>query len=262
MLKLTIPKADFESLPADVKKEYKAAATGDDYELDLEGGNPAPRLKDFRDRNVKLDQDITAQKKLWEGLDPVKTREIMAKSDEIEEGKLIKKEGLEAAVNVRVEKMKTDYDAKLAMEKTRADTMERELATLRIDGGLTEELTKLNVLPEALELLTAAHRTKYKLEDGKAVAYDGDKKIYGADGNPISMRELMAAELKARPFLFKPSAGAESRGSGNQTADTGENPFLAATFNKTKQMEMLGSDDKALVAKGRRLAAAAGVKVD
>jgi hypothetical protein len=266
-VKLIIAQTDFDALPEALQKEYKpVAGKTDEFELDVDGGNPSARLKEFRDRNIQLDKKVKELETAWDGLRPDEVREVMAKADDIKKGEVFKKGSAEfdKEIEKRTNSMKLDLEQKARAAEEKAASLQGRLEKLEIDEALVREATALNVLPEALNDFVGAHRSLIKLVNGVPVVYEADGKteVYGEDTRPITIKEHCAKLAKSKPWFFKPSKGAGTTGTGAEDrggGDDSENPFKAGPgFSKTKQQAMLGSDDPAVRAKAARLKAAAG----
>lgn len=245
------------AIPAALRTYYKEAETGSGFVLDLQNNPLATKLSEFRENNTKLMQERDTLKKQFEGVDPEEFKKLKTRAELLEEGKLIKAEGLDAAVNKRVEAMKGEYDGKIKDLETKYTSAEQELATLKIDRELTTAASKLGLRPEAEADLVARGRGVFRLENGQVVAYvqkDGKlEKAYGADGNPLSIGAYVKDLLKTAPHLFDASKGGGSGGGGG--AGTGPNPWAKDSVNITRQMQIMRENPS----EAARLKAAAGV---
>lgn len=265
---LLIKKTDFEALDATLQKEYKPVAGKDDeYELDVVGGNPNVRLKEFRERNITLDQELKAEKAKWDGVgDPDDVREVMKKADDIKKGEVFKKGSAEfdKEIERRTAAMKADLEGKAAEAEKKAAAVTARLETLEIHDALVREATALNILPDAIQDFVSSQATCIKLVNGQPVVYeaaDGKREVYGADSKPITIKEHVANLAKAKHWFFKPSKGADSKGTRRDGDGEGDNdnPYKPGPgYSKTKQQALEGSDDAADRDKAKRLKAAAG----
>jgi hypothetical protein len=263
-LKLSLPKAEFDTLDTVIQKEYELK--GDVYVLDARTGddkNARDELKRFRDSAVEKDKKITAFETKFKDVDVEKYTLLLSKETELTTGEVYKKEGLDKAVAASTAALKLEHEKQLKAATESALVLQRELEKVTIDGELAKHAADMGAMPNALDLIAAAHRGKYKLIDGKPfiMEADGTTKKYGANGEPMTTKELLEQEAKERPYLFKPSNGAGSSGSGGNKDSGIEDPFAKGTWSTTKQQALLGSDKPEDVALGKRLAAKNGVKI-
>lgn len=269
---LLIKKADFDALDAKLQAEYKpVAGKEDEYELDVVGGNPNARITDFRNRNILLDKELKTEREKWEGLgDPEEVKAVWTKADEIKKGEVYKKgsQEFEKEIEKRTGAMKTDLEGKAKAAEDKALALQSRLETLEIHDALVREAGALNVLPDALNDFVSSQRACIKLENGQPVVYepDGRTQVYGADSKPITIKEHVANLAKQKPWFFKPSQGAGSQGGnaggGGGGADDGANPWdpkYSGADKTTRKQAMMGSDDPAVKAKAKRMAAQHGV---
>ncbi len=77
-------------------------------------------------------------------------------------------------------------------------------------------------------------RQSFRLQDGRAAAFDGDKPLFGSDGQAMSPGEWIAGMRDRAPHWFEPSTGSGAR-PGNQAA--GGNP-TATTGATVKRSEL------------------------
>lgn len=231
-------------IPASAKTLY--AEKDGKWILQVEDAVPKSQLDAFRQKGIDQLKEKDAKLATFEGVDPAKYRDLLAKEKELEEGKLIKKEGLEAAVEKRVAEMKIDYEKRLEAEKKAREEADGALTNMRLDIALRDAGGKLNVRPEAVGDLLLRGRGVLKYVDGKLVAHDeSGSKIYGATGDPMTAEEWVGTLTKTAPHLFAESKGGGASGSdGKGGAFTGPNPWSAKTRNLTQQMRITKEDPK------------------
>ena len=65
--------------------------------------------------------------------------------------------------------------------------------------------------------------------DGKAVAFDGDKQLFGSTGDPLTVPEYISGKLtEAAPHLFE-----QSQGGGARKAEGSSNPGAAGKISRS-----------------------------
>eukprot|EP00659_Diplonema_papillatum_P005151 gene5151-7885_t len=147
--------------------------------------------------------ELDGFKSQFEGLDIAAVKGLLTKVGQDEETKLIAEGKLDEVITRRTERLRTDYDTKLAAEKARADKAE-QFAAKYSDKVLADSIRaaaiKAGALPEAAEDIILRARGTFKLsEDGEAIATDRDGEVvYGKDGKtPLSPLEW-AESLRCR----------------------------------------------------------------
>lgn len=244
-------------IPAALQAFYKEE--GGVWVLQCDGAVSKTKVDEFRDKNVQLQRDMEALTTKFKDVDPAKYLELKGKEDELNEGKLIKKEGLEAAVTARVEKMRTEYDTKLKELQGKLDVSMTDLSGLKIDQAVLAEAGGMGLRKTAHADAVARAKGTFKLVDGVVVALDEKgQKMFGADGNPLTIKEWSGTLLKGAPHLFEENKGGGAAGGGGGGGHVGPNPWAKESVNITAQMTLA----RANPAEATRMAAAAGVKLD
>lgn len=223
--------------------------------LQCEGATSAAKVAEFRDRNIALQKENDKLKTDFKDVDPVKYADLVKREAELGDGELIKKSGVDALVTKRTEAMRNEYETKLKEATTKLETTEKDLAGLKIDQAVLSEAGPLGLRKTAHADLIARARSTFKMEGGQVVAYDEKgQKAFGADAQPLSIKEWAASQVKGAPHLFEASAGGGSSGSGGGGRFTGPNPWAKQSFNLTEQMRLTRQDPQ----EAKRLEAAAG----
>ncbi len=254
MLKFQIDKE--EDIPAHAKSEYKQV--GNVWILDVEGAVPEQQLKDFRTNNINLIKERDDLITKFKDVDPEQYKTLKTRAELLDEKKLVTSEGLEAAVNARIEKMKTEYEKQVNDLTTVSTKQKGELAKLKIDTALVTVGTKNGLRPEAVEDFVNRGTRLFSLSDeGQVVSKDENGQVrYGALGQPLTIEEWVGTVAKDKSYghLFSPSAGGGS--TGGATKPVTVNPFLKGTpgFNVTEQFR-IGRENPALAAQLKEAAA-------
>jgi len=165
--------------------------------------------------------ELDGFKSQFEGLDIASVKGLLNKVGQDEETKLIAEGKLDEVITRRTERLRTDYDTKLAAEKARADKAE-QFAAKYSDKVLADSIRaaaiKAGALPEAAEDIILRARGTFKLsEDGEAIATDRDGEVvYGKDGKtPLSPLEWAESLRETATHLWPRAQGA------GQTGDNG-----------------------------------------
>lgn len=242
----------YYSTEAEIPEAHKAFYVEKDgkWVLQVEGMVDADRVKEFRDENIRLKQELDK----FKDVDPAKYAELKAKEKDFEDGKLVKKEGLDAAVAQRVAEKVAAADKAVAEAKAEADKAKAELERQRVSITIRDAGKKFGLRPGAEADLEARGLSVLKTIDGKLVACDPatGNPLYDTDTQPMSAEKWVEKLVKDAPHLFEPNSGAGARG-GSPGNFTGPNPFAAKTFNLTEQAKLMKENPDA----AKRLQAAA-----
>jgi hypothetical protein len=210
-----------EEVPEAVREFY--TEQDGEFFLPVEGMVPKDKLDEFRTNNVDLKKQLEAIQEKFDGVDPDVFRELSAKAQKERDKKLIDSGKVEEMVNERLNA------AKLGFEKERKglDEANRKLTVqlegLLIDNAVRDASAKSGVRSSAVDDVLLRARQVFKIIDGRAVAYEGDKQIFGATGNPITVAEFITEKLvPSAPHLFEVSKGSDSRkAEGNNSGGSG-----------------------------------------
>lgn len=171
-------------------------------------------IRDGKVIKTELDQFKTQ----FDGLDITAVKGLLTKVGQDEETKLIAEGKLDEVITRRTERLRTDYDTKLATEKARADKAE-QFAAKYSDKVLADSIRaaaiKAGALPEAAEDIILRARGAFKLsEDGEAIATDRDGEVvYGKDGKtPLSPLEWAESLRETATHLWPRAQGAGPTG--------------------------------------------------
>jgi hypothetical protein len=204
--------------------------------LQVEGMVDSDRLKEFRDENIRLKQEFDK----FKDVDPAKYAELKAKEKDLEDGKLLKKDGFDAAVQQRVAEAKAAAEKAVSEAKREAEEARASLERHRMSIAIRDAGKKYGLRSGAESDLEARGAMTLKLVDGKLVAHDtaSGTPLYDADANPMTHEKWIEKLTKEAPHLFEASQGAGGTG-GNSTSHLGSNPFSSKTFNLTEQGRLM-----------------------
>lgn len=188
------------------------------YMLPVEGLVPKSKLDEFRANNISLAQERDALRQRFEGIDPEKARELLAKAQAEQDKKLIDAGKVDELVAQRVEAMRKDFETQLSGETTKSQKLETQLEVLLIDGAIRDAAARAGVRPTAVEDVLLRGRNLFKLVDGKAVPMQGNDVMYGKSGEAMKMDEWLAGLADSAPHLFEPSRGGGAAGGAGATA--------------------------------------------
>jgi hypothetical protein len=221
-----------DAVPAALREFY--TEKDGKYHLPIEGMVPKDRVDEFRNTNITLQQQIAEISKKFDGIDPAIARELLAEREKQRGKKLIDEGKIEELLNERVETMRKTLQAETVAERQRREAAEARLSEAMIDGAIRTEAVKAGVRPAAVDDVLFRGQRVFKLQDGKAMAMNGDKPIFGASGEPLTVSDWIADLQKSATHLFEPSSGAGARGS---SAAPGAKTMTRAQFDALSPME-------------------------
>ncbi|MGZ9074137.1 MAG: hypothetical protein ACXW13_00005 [Burkholderiaceae bacterium] len=198
----------------------------------------------FRDRNIKLAQERDSLASVFgkvkevvghEDIDKFASEfaELRTTAQLVKDGKLTKKEEIEAEVGRRLAAQREALDEQIKANARRAQEAEEKAGgyaskwkqTL-LDTAVTEAVLTgdSGANPAALPDILSRARSIFKVrEDGSLVAMKGDTVLYSeVDGEtPMKPTEWLMKLLKDAPYLGKGSAGGGATGNTKGVGGTG-----------------------------------------
>jgi hypothetical protein len=196
----------------------------------------AAGISNIKAHNEKLIEEKNKYRdsaKQFDGVNMDEYNAYKARIENDEEQKLISEGKIDEVFNIRTERLRSDYDAKLAAATDNAATFESaaKAATTKyentvIDNAVRNEALKSGVLPEALEDVVQRARGVFSISDGgKLEARDVDGVLLtSVDGvNAFTAKDFMES-LKERAAYYWPGsvsanmAGNNGGGSGADSA--------------------------------------------
>lgn len=203
--------------------------------LNVEGLVPKERLDSFRDNNIALkrerDEIKAARDELaakYADVDLDAYNAAIAKQAAERDKKLIDAGKVEELFAERIGAMRAEHQKHLdtlAAEKSALEDDRRRIAGQLeghvIENAIRDAASKTGVRPSAIEDVLLRGRQIYRVHEGKAVPMDGDKVIFGKNGEPLSIDEWMTGLLDRAPHLFESSQGGGARQASSSRAATG-----------------------------------------
>lgn len=182
---------------------------GDAYVLDVEGVVPRERLDEFRNNNVALQQQLDK----FKGVDPAKHAELMELQRKLQEKELLEAGEVDKVVQLRVQTMKDGYESQIGTLTTTLTKSTEQLNMLLIENVVRAEAVRQGAAPTAIDDLVFRARALYRIEEGVPVPKQGDKVVYGKDGqNPMPISEWVTGLKPTAPHLFAKSSGSGAGG--------------------------------------------------
>lgn len=182
------------------------------FSLTVEGLVGKEKLDEFRVSNISLKKQIEDLNAKFDGVDPDVFRELNEKAEKERTKKLIAADKVDELVNERVNAAKAGFEKeKKAIEEDKRK-LGIQLEGLLIDNTVRDAASRSGVRAGAVDDVLLRARQVFKVVDGVAVAFDGDKQLFGPTGDPLTVPEYITGKLtEAAPHLFEPSQGGGAR---------------------------------------------------
>ncbi len=208
------------------------------FVLAVDGVVPKEKLDEFRDNNIALRRDMDAMRAKFDGIDPDEARKLAEQAQKQRDKKLVDAGRVDELLAERVAAMKAEFDKQTGTLASERDKLSTQLGGLVVDGAIRDAAMKAGVRPTAVEDVLLRGRVVFRLQDGKAVAFDGDKPLFGKAGEPLDVTEWVNGLADRAPHLFEPSRGAGTppAGSGGRapagTIARGDHAAFLANLDK------------------------------
>jgi len=227
-LKLVVE--NLEGLSEAVAALYKQGGDGKFHLQTEEDEGAKQKIAEFRENNIKLQKELEAMKKKFDGVDLDELQAMKKKLQAVDDKKLIEAGKIDELVNQKVERMKADYDEQIKQLKLAIDEREKNLTSttqrlseVLIDSEITKAVNAVGVVrKEAMQDILSRGRQTWRLEDNKPVPKEGDRLLYGKDGKEaLTFTEWAQALVTTAPFLFESSGGGGAGGSDKSGGSAG-----------------------------------------
>ncbi|MAE84055.1 MAG: hypothetical protein CMB80_15035 [Flammeovirgaceae bacterium] len=205
-----------------VKAEYKEEDGPDGkkvFFLDVEGAVPKARHDEFRTNNIALTNEVTELKARFKDVDPDKYAALLTLEAEVAEGKH-KGRDIEDIIKERVATVTEEHETQVRALTDANGVQAKQLEVLLVDQAVTAASVENGVLPTAVSDVVLRAKSVFKVEEGVAVPYKGEDKIYGRDGvTAISVGDWVKELKKNAGHLFTDNSGGGSKGGGSGNVD-------------------------------------------
>ena len=190
---------------------------GGKFVLAVDGAVSKSKLDEFRNNNVDLSRKLDDLNSRFKDVDPELYRTLSEEHRKLKDKKLIEAGKIDELVEERVKEMRQVLEQERDGYKGQFTDTRSRLEKVLIDNEASRFAVEMGCVETALDDIVMRARSQFKLDkDDRAVAMDGERVIYGADGaSPLSIKDWMSALTKKAPHLFKQSSGGGSQGSGS-----------------------------------------------
>lgn len=186
------------------------------YVLGVEGVVSRSKLDEFRSNNVSLKEQLETLQGKYKDIDLDLYQQLSSEHQKIKDKKLIDAGKIDELVEERVKELRKNLEGERENALNLHKSTRSRLETLLIDNEVSRFAVEAGCVETALDDIVMRARGTFRLDkDDNTVAMDGDKLIYGADSNPLTIKEWMGSLVKKAPHLFKQSSGGGSQGSGS-----------------------------------------------
>jgi len=222
MAKLAATVQSLDAVPEPMRELYTQGDSGA-YVLQVEGALPGTdstrEIREFRERNIRLDQEARAAResleklqKQYEGIDPVVAREALSQARDLADKKLLQQGDVDGLINQRVEAALKPVTERLTAAEQRALQAEKALEQKVVDAEIIAAARRAGELnPGAEELLiTKACAAGWGAVDGKLVQQANGAPVYGTTkpGQLRTIDEWITEDAVTQlGWMWKPSVG-------------------------------------------------------
>jgi len=183
-------------------------------------------LKTKNSELIEKQKTLKSDLSQYDSVDLVKIQKLQKEIENNEEMKLLSEGKTEEVVTRRVQAMKKDFDANLAVRdakiteyETTLQKKDEKLTSLVVDGQIREAYVRLDFEPTAMDDVITSARNTFTMdhETGKATPRDNmGNIIFSKDGKtPIEATEWLENLSETKKYLRRASSGAGAIGSGN-----------------------------------------------
>jgi hypothetical protein len=204
-------------------------------------------LKAKNDELLGKLKNSSEQLKSFEGIDPVKTREMIARFENDAEAKLIAEGKMSEVIEKRTERLRADYEKKLSDASALAQAQAERAKAFQgrvLDDALRAAAAKAGLHQYAVDDALLRGRSMFSLDaNGDAVQLGPDgQPVLGKDGKTIfSPIEWLDGMKETAPHWF-PATASGGGAQGGRGAGNGGKTLNRAAFDQlspAKQMEAI-----------------------
>lgn len=222
MAKVAATVQSLDAVPEPMRELYAQGDNGA-YVLQVEGTIPGTdstrEIKEFRERNIRLDQDARAARealekfqKQFDGIDPATAREALAQRQQLTDKELLKKGDVDTLINQRVQAALSPVTERLTAAEQRAAQAEKALEQKVVDAEIIAAARRAGELNPGAEdmLITKACAAGWGAVDGKLVQQANGAPVYSTSkpGQLRGIDEWITEDAVSQlGWMWKPSVG-------------------------------------------------------
>jgi len=226
-------------------REYYAESNGQ-YVLGVSGMVPKDKVDEFRNNNIDLKKQMDELQKTVSSIDLDKYNEILKQQQDDQAASLIKDGKIDELIELKTRAQTDHFNAELQKITGERDTLTKQLEQVTIDNAVRNVAMQNGVAATAIDDVLMRAKSTFKLQDGKAIPFDGKNPIYQAGTtDPLSVEGWVKGLSESAPHLFANSSGGGARH--NSGAPTGK------TVSRSNFNEMNPVQQKSFVKDGGKV---------
>ena len=184
---------------------------------------PASKLIEFRDNNITLKQQLETFQNKYKDVDLDEIEKLRKLKQDVEDSKLVEFGKIDELVSQKTQRMRMDLEnqvnnlkGQLEAEQKKSNESLQSMQQTVIELEATKPITNVGVPKDGvMQFFNHLARSEWKFVDGRMVAMNGDRIMYGTDGiTPMTWEEWAIEKRKTYGNMFEPSQGTGSRGGG------------------------------------------------
>jgi flagellar biosynthesis GTPase FlhF len=208
-----------EEIPAGLEDYYQME--DGEYRLKVTGLVEKSVVDEFRNNNIKLQNELAELSKKISGVDFEEYNTLRAEKDAQRDKKLIEEGKVEELIADRVQRMHHNFEKeKMSLQEqleqlnSQANTYKRKYDDSIVEQKLINAAARAGVRNEATtDVLNRAKQIWQNSEDGDLIAMQGENHLYSKDGRkPLQVEEWFESLADEAPHLFKNSEGSGALG--------------------------------------------------
>lgn len=209
-----------EAVPEALRDQYVEA--NGKFRLNVDGYEDPAGLKSALQKEREAAKTYEKQVKAWAALgkSPEDIQELLRKQQEMEEKELVDKKEFDKLFEKRMERLKSDYEKKLADVAAAAEASDRRAQSFQgrvLDDSIRAAAAKAGLHQHAIDDALLRARSIFTLgEDGHAVQMGEDgRPVLGKDGkSPFTPLEWLDGMKEKAPHWFPATASGGGAGDG------------------------------------------------
>ena len=230
-----------DSVPEALRDQYVEA--NGKFRLNVDGYEDPAGLKSALQKEREAAKAFEKQVKSWAALgkSPEEIQELLAKQQELEDKELVDKKEFDKLFEKRIERLKSDYDKKLADATAAAEQAEKRAQAFQgrvLDDSIRAAAAKAGIHQHAIDDALLRARSIFALgEDGQAVQLGEDgRPVLGKDGkSPFTPLEWLEGMKEKAPHWFPATASGGGAGEGGHRSGAAPADLSKATTKEERR---------------------------
>jgi hypothetical protein len=206
--------------------------------IDAKVSDSVKGLKAKNEELIGAEKKLKDQMKQFEGIDPIKTKEMLARLENDAEAKLIAEGKINEVIEARTEKLRAELGRQVKEAQEAAGLHEKRAKAFEgrvLDDALRAAATSAGLHQHAIEDALFRGRAMFKLDpDGKAVQLGDDgQPVLGKDGkSPFTPSEWLESMKETAPHWFPAGNNGSGGGAGGLKGPQGAKTMQRSQFDQ------------------------------